>query len=44
MTCNADTKANFLLWYKDFFGFSAPVATCLYEEQLFAEQEDPCQD
>jgi hypothetical protein len=29
-TRNADTKANFLLWYKDVFGFSALMATCLY--------------
>jgi hypothetical protein len=28
------TKAKILLWYKDVFGFTAPVAAALYEEQL----------
>jgi hypothetical protein len=41
MVCNTDTKANFLLWYKDVLGFTAAVAAALYdyEEQLFQDKK-----
>ena len=39
MTRNTDTKANFILWYKDVFGFSTPVVICLYEEQLLQNKK-----
>jgi hypothetical protein len=29
---DADTKANFLAWYKDAFGFTDPVAKALYDK------------
>ena len=34
MTCPADTKVNFLAWYKEVFGFTNAVARALYNEQL----------
>jgi hypothetical protein len=39
MVCNTDTKANFLLCYKDVFGFTAVVAAALYEEQLLQDKK-----
>ncbi len=31
---NEDTRANFIAWYKEVFGFTTQVATALYDEQL----------
>jgi hypothetical protein len=39
MTRNADTKANFLAWYKDVFGFPDPVANALYDKQLLQDKK-----
>ena len=37
MTRNADTRPNFIAWYRDVFGFSDRVATALYDNQLFKD-------
>ena len=34
-----DTKANFLAWYKDVFGFTDTVAKVLYDEQLLQNKK-----
>ena len=34
---NADTRPNFIAWYRDVFGFSDRVATALYDNQLFRD-------
>jgi hypothetical protein len=36
---DADTKANFLAWYKDVFGFTDPVADTFYDEQLLQDKK-----
>ena len=36
---DADTKANFLAWYKDVFGFTDPVAKALYNKQLLQDEK-----
>ena len=36
---DADTKANFLAWYKDVFGFTDPVAKALYDKQLLQDKK-----
>ena len=36
---NADTKANFLAWYNDVFGFADPVAKALYDKQLLQDKK-----
>jgi hypothetical protein len=37
MAGNADTKPNFILFYKNKLGFSTAGATALYEDQLFRD-------
>ena len=37
MAPNADTRPNFIKWFKDTFGFSTEVATALYDDQLFRD-------
>ena len=37
MTRNSDTRPNFIIWYRDVFGFSDHVATTLYGDQLFKD-------
>jgi hypothetical protein len=35
----ADTKAHFIAWYKEVFGFTNPVAKALYNEQLLQDKK-----
>ena len=35
----ADTKANFIPWYKEVFGFTNPVAKALYDKQLLRRKD-----
>ncbi len=35
----ADTKANFIAWYKEVFGFTNTVAKALYKEQLLQHKK-----
>ncbi len=37
--CAADTKANFIAWYKEVFGFTNTVAKALYKEQLLQDKK-----
>jgi hypothetical protein len=39
MTCPADTKVNFLAWYKEVFGFTDTVARALYNKQLLKDKK-----
>ncbi len=40
MTMRAtDTKANFIAWYKEVFGFTDPVAKALYNKQLLQDKK-----
>ena len=39
MTRDADTKANFLLWYKEVLGFNNPLAKALYDKQLLQDKK-----
>jgi hypothetical protein len=34
-----DTKANFIAWYKEVFGFTNTVAKALYKEQLLQDKK-----
>jgi hypothetical protein len=34
-----DTKANFIAWYKEVFGFTDRVAKALYKEQLLQDKK-----
>jgi hypothetical protein len=34
-----DTKANFIAWYKEVFGFTDTVAKVLYKEQLLQDKK-----
>ena len=34
-----DTKANFIAWYKEVFGFTNSVAKALYYEQLLQDKK-----
>jgi hypothetical protein len=36
---DADTKVNFLAWYKYVFGFTDPVAKALYDKQLLQDKK-----
>ena len=36
---DADTKANFIAWYKEVFGFTDAVAEALYNEQLLQDKK-----
>ena len=35
----ADTKAHFIAWYKEVFGFTDPVAKALYNKQLLQDKK-----
>ena len=35
----ANTKANFIAWYKEVFGFTDPVTKALYKEQLLQDKK-----
>ena len=37
MMRGTDTRPHFIAWYRDVFGFSDPVATALYDDQLFRD-------
>jgi hypothetical protein len=39
MVCAADTKVNFIAWYKEVFGFTDEVAKALYNEQLLKDKK-----
>jgi hypothetical protein len=39
MVCTADTKVNFIAWYKEVFGFTDKVAKALYNEQLLKDKK-----
>jgi hypothetical protein len=34
-----DTRANFIVWYRDVFGFTVPAATMLYNVQLVKDKD-----
>ncbi len=35
----ADTRANFIAWYREVFGFTKPVAKALYDKQLLQDKK-----
>ena len=35
----ADTRANFIAWYREVFGFTKPVAKALYNKQLLQDKK-----
>ena len=35
----ADTKVNFIAWYKEVFGFTNAMAKALYDEQLLQDKK-----
>ena len=36
---NTNTKANFIAWYRDMFGFTLQVSTALYDKQLLRNEK-----
>ena len=39
MVRDADTKVNFIAWYKEVFGFTDEVAKALYDKQLLRRKD-----
>jgi hypothetical protein len=37
--CDLDTRANFIAWYREVFGFTIPAASTLYDVQLAKDKD-----